>query len=319
MSMLVSTDGIARSDRLEYWGEVICGNFCEADFDRPVCREDFHGSVDLTNCGSLRFGRIQASAQHVLRTPRRIARSNRALFFLIVQLQGHGYHRQAERVGHLAPGDFLLVDATRPFDLIFTDAFSQLSWCLPHDMVMGRLPDAPQLTARAVSGRAGTGRVASVFVRQLALQAQSIAAASFAPLEATLLELVAAALSEQRDCASPASERKILLTQRVLQYIETHLGNPDLSCSTVAERHGISERYLLNLFKELATRPSEWIWRRRLERAREDLVTPSRRGLSITTICYRWGFKDTAHFSHAFKAQFGCTPSEARTTAGQRP
>jgi AraC-like DNA-binding protein len=310
--MLVSTDEVARGDRLEYWGEVVCGHFCEADFDRPAGSEDFHGSVHLEDCGSIRFGRIQASAQHVLRTPKRIAQSNRALFFLILQLRGHGCHRQAERIGHLAPGDFLLVDTTRPYDLIFTDAFSQLVLSLPHHMVTSRLPDAPQLTARAVSGRAGTGRVASVFVRQLALQLHSVAALNRPPLETTLLELIAAAMGEQRDSASSGSERQNVLTQRVLQYIAAHLVDPNLSCRTVAGRHRISERHLRNLFQDLGTSPSEWIWRRRLERAREDLIAPARRGLSVTTICYRWGFKDSAHFSHAFKTRFGCTPSEAR-------
>jgi AraC-like DNA-binding protein len=108
--------------------------------------------------------------------------------------------------------------------------------------------------------------------------------------------------------ASPRNVR----TQSVLTYIEAHLGDPDLSCRTIAGRHRISERHLRNLFMELGSSPSEWIWRRRLERAREDIVDPSMTALSVTDICYRWGFKHAAHFSRAFKARYGCPPSEAR-------
>jgi AraC-like DNA-binding protein len=315
--MLVSTDGVASRNRLEFWGEVVCRNFCEVDFDRSEGGGDFHGAIDLLECGSIRMGHIRASAQQVLRTRSNIAQSSRALFFLCLQVRGRGGHRQAGRVAHLQPGDFALVDTTRPYDLIFTDAFSQLVMCLPHEWVTSRIPDATRLTACAVTGRTGTGRVASTFMRQLALQLHSVGSASLPAFETTLIELLAAALGEQRGHAWCTSERQSVLIQRVLQYIETHLGDPDLSCARVAEQHRISERHLRNLFKELTTTPSEWIWQRRLERAREDLGTAPGYGHSVTSVCFRWGFKDTAHFSHAFKARFGCTPSETRKSAAQ--
>jgi transcriptional regulator GlxA family with amidase domain len=43
-----------------------------------------------------------------------------------------------------------------------------------------------------------------------------------------------------------------------------------------------------------------------------DLTDPRQRHLSVTTIGFTWGFKDAAHFSRAFKAHFGRTPSDAR-------
>jgi AraC-like DNA-binding protein len=318
--MLVSTEAVASRSRLEYWGEIVCRNFCEADFDRRVRGGEFHGSVDLQQCGSIGLGRIRASAQHVIRTPVRIAQSNRALFFLCLQLRGRGHHRQAGREAQLSPGDFALVDTTQPYDHIFTEDFSQLVLSLPHDWVTSRIPDAPRLTARAASGRTGTGRVTSTFLRQLALQLHAVGEASLPTLQTTLLELVAAALGEQwaHGSGSRTSERHSILRQCLLQYIEANLGDPDLSCGSVARQHRISERHLRTLFEDLASSPSEWIWGRRLERARQDLSAAS--GMSVTEVCFRWGFKDTAHFSHAFKARFGCTPSEARalpTASGQ--
>jgi len=37
----------------------------------------------------------------------------------------------------------------------------------------------------------------------------------------------------------------------------------------------------------------------------------------VTEIAFRWGFKDSAHFSRAFKREFGISPSEVRRVALQ--
>ena len=311
--MLVSTEIVAERDRLEYWSEIVANTFCEADFERSGGRDGFYGSIEVHDRGFIRAGCIQAAAQSVLRTRARISQSTHEMFFLILQLRGRGCHRQDGRTGCLEPGDFLLVDTTRPYDLLFTEAFSQLVLSLPHGRVVNCLPDVHRLTACPVKGRTGTGRIASVFIRQLLSQLPSVEAGSLPRLQASLLDLTTAALGEQRDMAVSRPTSRNVLTQRVLQFIEDHLGEPELTCSTVAARHRISERYLRILFAALTVSPSDWIWSRRLERARQDLVDPRKSGASVTTICFTWGFKDVAHFSRAFKARFGCTPSEART------
>jgi AraC-like DNA-binding protein len=35
----------------------------------------------------------------------------------------------------------------------------------------------------------------------------------------------------------------------------------------------------------------------------------------VTEIAFRWGFKDSAHFSRSFKREFGISPSEVRRNA----
>ena len=55
--------------------------------------------------------------------------------------------------------------------------------------------------------------------------------------------------------------------------------------------------------------PSEWIRRKRLEKARELLTTTP---MSVTDICYTLGFESIAHFSRLFKAYYKDCPSKFR-------
>jgi AraC-like DNA-binding protein len=55
--------------------------------------------------------------------------------------------------------------------------------------------------------------------------------------------------------------------------------------------------------------PSQWIRKKRLEKAQELLSTTN---MTVTDICYTLGFENIAHFSRLFKSQFGHPPSEFR-------
>lgn len=55
--------------------------------------------------------------------------------------------------------------------------------------------------------------------------------------------------------------------------------------------------------------PSDWIRKKRLEKAMELLQHST---LPISDICYTLGFENTAHFSRIFKQYFGKTPSDSR-------
>ena len=59
--------------------------------------------------------------------------------------------------------------------------------------------------------------------------------------------------------------------------------------------------------------------RRRLERAREDLANPLYSHLSISDVCFRWGFNDAAHFSRSFRDQFGLSPRDHRQAIRDAP
>jgi AraC family transcriptional activator of tynA and feaB len=47
-----------------------------------------------------------------------------------------------------------------------------------------------------------------------------------------------------------------------------------------------------------------------LKRSADDLTNPFLKSESITSIAYKWGFTDSAHFSRSFKQQFELSPKD---------
>lgn len=59
-----------------------------------------------------------------------------------------------------------------------------------------------------------------------------------------------------------------------------------------------------------------YVWSRRLENCRNDLLSQSRTGQRVSDIALRWGFNDLSHFSRAFKRSFGHSPRDYRLGNG---
>jgi AraC-like DNA-binding protein len=102
-----------------------------------------------------------------------------------------------------------------------------------------------------------------------------------------------------------ADGARAALLHRILQRMETTLGNPDLSIVTLARDVGISPRYLRRLFAADQMSFAATLKARRLERCRADLTSPLHAQLGISEIAFRWGFNDAAHFSRSFRERYG--------------
>ncbi len=90
----------------------------------------------------------------------------------------------------------------------------------------------------------------------------------------------------------------------------------NLSNKKLAELSGRSLSAFQREFSRVFhTTPQKWLMDRRLERARV-LVTSTT--MTITQICHETGFKDSAHFSRAFRRRFGTAPSAMRPRQSAR-
>jgi AraC-like DNA-binding protein len=163
----------------------------------------------------------------------------------------------------------------------------------------------------------GVAHIFSGLLRATADALDTLTADQLRPVELALTEFMAASLAQPAtDAAAPAaSSGRMAHLQRILQTIESLLPDPELSLRRVAREEGVSPRYIQKLFTGAGDSFSHYLRLRRLERCRIDLGSPQCAGLSISEICFRWGFNGSAYFSRAFRAQYGVAPREHRLAA----
>ena len=93
----------------------------------------------------------------------------------------------------------------------------------------------------------------------------------------------------------------------VLDYIRSHFSDPNLSGSRLAEKLGISRRYLQRLLETTGKTFTEHINELRLDRAFLLLVTMDA-NKRVSDIAFDVGYSDLTNFYKHFRSRFGDTP-----------
>jgi AraC-like DNA-binding protein len=93
-------------------------------------------------------------------------------------------------------------------------------------------------------------------------------------------------------------------------YIDRHLGNPDLTAQTIAASLGFSRAHLYRVFASQGQTIAGVLRDRRLARAR-DLIASGRVG-HLDALAFAVGYHSTTAFSRAFKKRFGLSPRDYR-------
>ncbi|HEY0275645.1 MAG TPA: helix-turn-helix domain-containing protein [Paenirhodobacter sp.] len=107
------------------------------------------------------------------------------------------------------------------------------------------------------------------------------------------------------------------LKERVIGFVESNLGDAELTPKQIASANRISLSYLYSLFSDNNTTVSQFIQARRLQRAYELLVGDPGGALTVSEIAYQVGFKNTSHFSRTFSRHFRIAPRDARQSGLQ--
>jgi AraC-like DNA-binding protein len=97
--------------------------------------------------------------------------------------------------------------------------------------------------------------------------------------------------------------------------IAANVGRPNLSVEMIAQRHGISTRYIHRLFEHDDLSFAQFVLEQRLARAHRMLTEPRFREWTIAIIAEKSGFSDRSHFNRKVRQRYGASPSDLRTLA----
>jgi AraC-like DNA-binding protein len=306
MAMVVRTSSVPARNRVSFWTESVSEAFVSLDCRADAGREDIEGELSVQSLGSLGVATVRATAQSVHRTPASIAASAEDFYLVGVQTAGSCIVTQAGRSAVIENGAFALYDTTRPYSLQLTDHFEQIVLRMPRQGLDRHLPGAEGLTALAVNADPGAAQILVNTVKMLAADIGFLTPSAALSVSHGMEHLIVAGLgglSSRLPQNDGPSRRKL-----VQRYILDNLRDDSLSIATIAEQLHLSPSSVHRAFALYGQTVMGWVWQQRLEGIRQELLSGSHKG-TLTELSRSWGFSDSAHFSRAFRRQFGHPPS----------
>lgn len=285
--------------------------------------ELFSARVRAARLGPVEVSELTVDHATVARTPALVRAADPDAYSFVTPLSGRMRLTQAGRDTELEPGWMALRASSRPFELHVSAGHGPARLIraqVPRSLLAQPRHSLDRLLAEPISSRSGIGRLFAQFLRSLA--SESCGEPSDRPSDYLMGDLsrlgnltvdmfdalLAHALDRDLEVAPP---RQVLLAG-VTGYIREHLRDPGLSPKTVAAAHHISVSYLHRLFEGRELTVAASIREQRLDRARRDLADPRLVALPIHRIAARWGFRDHATFTRAFRTRFGLPPRAVR-------
>jgi AraC-like DNA-binding protein len=313
MTTLLDTRTVAPSDRPEYWSAGIADHFFPMRVE-SVGPRPFDARLTGGQVGAVSVRSIIGPPHRVGRTSRMISQGDPDCLLLYLLRSGSCRIGQDDRSCVLGPGDLAIHDTSRPSTFESVDAVDVAVFSFPKWLLGVRGSGLARHTAtRIVHGKGTIVRLGTPFLASLARAVENSPLSDHEAegLSDMLVAMLWAFCGGNDGDTSPGSgTRADALLARMRRYALEHLHDPSLGPEQIARAHFVSTRYVHKLFAASGCGVSAWIREQRLERAMHDLREPS--DASIASIGSRWGYRDPASFSRAFRQTYGCAPRDLR-------
>lgn len=307
-----STHDLPETERLPFWRELFGRHVVRLDIE-PLSDELFQAEACVWSLQDLRI--ISCSSS----TPTRLARTRELLsdgdddIALYINIEGSTQFSQRAAELPLEGGSAVSILHAESCRMAYmTSRFLGI-----------RAPlSAFRPIARSVEDRAGlliprgteALRLLFRYVEMLRRD-PDISDPEVSVLAAThLRDLIALVLGADRDAEALAMGRGVRAARlkEIKSFVLANLASHDLSVRTVAQRHGLTPRYLHMLFEGQGTTFSGFLLQQRLLRAYRLLTSPRHARTPISAIAFAVGFGDLSHFNRSFRRHFGASPTQIR-------
>jgi len=303
--MRFDSSAIAAHEALDYWRGSLSQSWDVSVPDRSAA-SDFHADVSVWRMadlmvGAARFGPVQTR----MRRERNIQSDQLDHYRIILLRDGVFRCDAAGRQVSLAPGRFVISDMAQPESAEL--ACNSAVLYVPRDTLERALPQPMRL-----HGLSPDGACAHLLADHLFALLGSLPEASpeeLPSLAAATVGLVAASLAPTAiDPQSTGLAIDGSLLRRARKHIEDQLMDCEFGAQQLCMALRISRSTLYRLFEPLGG-VAQYIKERRLARVHQ-ILSQSAERQSLARLAEDHGFKSAAHFSKAFRAQFGYSPRE---------
>jgi len=292
------------------WGGLLEGLF-HGLRSRPIGVDRPSGRLAQVRLGAIDVFSLTGNAQLVSQSAAAVSQIPLEVAKVAMMTRGAGWFTQGRTDLDVEPGEFVVYDAARPYQLAMPDRWKCVVVTVPM-ATLGLPAGVLNEASTRVHRTSGAGRaLRSVLdeVNQLGTTSPS----ARHRLGVAVTALLAAALA---DVAYPTTQTpELALRDAVLDSIKARLSDPSLSTAELAREHHVSTRTLQRLFESEARGVVGMIRDLRLEAIRQDLADPAMHRRSIADVAGGWCLTDPAWLSRSFRARYGMTPSRYRRLA----
>jgi AraC-like DNA-binding protein len=216
------------------------------------------------------------------------------------------------RLVSTGPGDLMILDGARPYDISDGSDRRCVTVLFPRVMVATLGVDIDGVHGLVIG--AGANALFSDHLRGLLPLLPTLTHAAGPRLARVLLDLFAVTLPiavlNAPSVQSRRSRQQEALAERAYAWIEQNLASDSLSPDAIAKALRVSRSRLYQVFAGFGG-IAAYVLFRRLANAHGALQDPAdKRG--IAELAYDCGFQSEAHFSRAFRAAYGLTASDLR-------
>ncbi|APE33285.1 hypothetical protein BOX37_04115 [Nocardia mangyaensis] len=305
----------ARSAEWEQWEALMSQTYVPLTIDCFHPEQPFYGRVTTTPLAApadFSLTRVAGSNQEFRRSKTQVARTDDEYLLASIHFGGDACLSQGGRSAHLAPGDMVFYDTSKPYNWSSGLEFEQVVVQVPIRLLrerpgLGRL-ELP--TAVTVPAASAAGVVAGFFCNLARVQQESPDQADV--LARSALDLIGSAVlltAGERPADTPADS---LGRERAMVYLHDHYTDPDLTVDEVAHACYISRRTLFRIFDDTSESLSTTLRRMRVRHAK--ILLARDRSRSPAAVAFDSGFTSERHFYRVFRQETGMTPGEYRQT-----
>ena len=268
----------------------------------------------VIDVGPMRLSRYYTNAIDVSRTSRRTEDDYPPSVMLALQMSGQSLLIQDDREVVLERGNLVVYRSDSPYTILDEEGYCNgqvlihlADLALPHTLIR-------EITATTLCPGHPIADLAATYFYRLMSDLPALEIAAGERMGAPSVELLRAVISTHLDDESSHTPESAhaALQLRILEYIRTHLGDPDLSAYQIAHEHHISVRQLYKVLGAADITLGDWIRTQRLKACRDHLSQPAAQRSSIAGIARQWGFTDPSSFARMFRATYGLSPREWR-------
>jgi len=299
------------AEQFRYWREVVCetwfGLWAERSNSGP-----FDARIELHELGSVQVAQAYLPRHRMGRGATEMARLPQSAYCLHQLHEGavHGQYRGVEY--QAGAGDLLLFDTADPCESFVIDQplRTTILHC-PRKLIDDQYAGLRRASVRLHS-RDGMGALLAGYISSLSQAASTLPPQAMGKAESILCDLVVAAFqpSAQPDlCQLGIRQAKLAAAQ---QLIAKNLADPEFGIGRVAERLGVSRRYVQKLFECTGRTFTETLVSARLEASYHALSDRRQKGRTIADIAFGCGFNDLSWFYRCYRERWSETPGDTR-------